>query len=171
MQQVTAICADAETARRAVEALMEAPFPERDVSVLLLEHEGAEVTPIDVDQKTAVPQGIAVGSALGATAGLAAAATGFLPGLLAAGPALAALQAMIAGAGGGSLLGALGGLGWWTHEADIPVRELEKGAVLVGVSVPEERRDEAMHALRRAGVERIETAAFEPPDPARVEGG
>jgi hypothetical protein len=157
MRQVTAICRQGETAKRAVEELVEASFPTDDVSVILLERD--RVTPIEVGQKTGVPIGMAAGGALGAALGLTAIVA--FPGLLAAGPALALLNGAAATAttaAGGSLIGAYQGLGWWRVDADVPLREIEEGAVLVGIAVPEEREKEAVEALHRAGADRIATA-------------
>ena len=112
MQRVTAICRRGEAARKAVEELVEASFPSNDISVILLERDQA--TPIEVEQKTGVPAGMAAGGVIGAALGLTAIAA--FPGLLAAGPAVALLDGLAAtatSAAGGSLIGAYQGLGWW----------------------------------------------------------
>jgi len=157
MNQVTALFRHGEAAREGVDALIEASFPSDSISVLMKEH--SEVTQIDVEQKTGAPVGMTVGGAIGAALGLTAVVA--LPGLLAAGPVLAALQGMSAvatGAAGGSFIGAYQGLGWWKIEADIPVRAIDEGAILVGVSVPEGRREEAMEVLRDAGADLVDAA-------------
>ncbi|RIL01786.1 MAG: hypothetical protein DCC71_17200 [Proteobacteria bacterium] len=158
---MTALCKSAESANDAIEALVEASFPSDDISVLMLEP--GKVTPVHVEQKTGVPAGAAVGGALGTLAGLTAIAA--FPGLLAAGPVIGLLQAagvVGTGAGAGSLYGAYGGLGWWKTEADIPARELEEGAILVGVAVPDERCERAVRALERAGALRVEAHESDP---------
>lgn len=149
MKQVTALFRQGEAARRGVDELVEASFPSDAISVLMKER--AEETEIDVRQKTGVPVGIGAGSAIGAALGLTAVAA--FPGLLAAGPALAALM----GAGGGAFAGAFQGLGWWKIDADIPEREIEEGAVLVGVQVPDSRTDEALAVLQHAGADMVDS--------------
>jgi hypothetical protein len=149
MRQVTALYKRGDAAKAGVDALIEASFPSDAISVLMKEH--AIETPIEVEQKTGVPVGIGVGGAVGAALGLTAVAA--FPGLLAAGPALAALT----GAGGGAFAGAYQGLGWWKLEADIPERAIEDGAILVGVEVAEERCEEANAVLAKAGADHVET--------------
>jgi hypothetical protein len=148
MKQVTALFKSGEAAKDGVDALIESSFPSDSISVLMKQHR--EVTPIEVEQKTGVPLGMAAGGAIGAALGLTAVVA--FPGLLAAGPALAALT----GAGGGAFAGAFQGLGWWKLEADIPERAIEDGAVLVGVAAPNERCEEAIAVLRRAGAEHVD---------------
>ena len=147
MAQVTALFHRGEAAKASVDALIESSFPSDAISVLMKERD--ETTAIAVEQKTGVPIGIAAGGAIGAALGLSAVAA--FPGLLAAGPALAALT----GAGGGAFAGAYQGLGWWKMEADIPEREIEEGAVLVGVAAPDERCEAAVAVLARAGADHI----------------
>lgn len=152
MKQVTALFKHGETAGEAVNKLVEAKFPSDSISVLMKERD--EVTDIPVEQKTGVPIGMSAGGAIGAALGLTAVAA--FPGLLAVGPALIALQgasAAATGAAGGSFIGAYQGLGWWSIEADIPARAIEEGAVLVGVSVPDGRCEEARGVLRHAGAD------------------
>ena len=95
-----------------------------------------------------------IGAALGLTAVAA------FPGLLAVGPVLMALEgltAVAAGAGGGAFVGASSGLGWWHVEADVPDRAIEEGAILVGVSVPNGRCEEATAVLQHAGADRVDS--------------
>ena len=153
MTQVTALFRHGEAARAGVDALVQASFPSDAISVLMKERD--EVTEIDVEQKTGMPAGIAVGGAIGAALGLTAIAA--FPGLLVAGPALGALSAAATGAAGGSFAGAYQGLGWWKIDADIPARAIEEGAVLVGVEVPDGRRDEATEVLKGAGADLVDS--------------
>lgn len=148
MKQVTALFCHGEAARAGLDALVQASFPSDAISVLMKEHN--EVTPIEVEQKTGMPVAMTAGGAIGAVLGLTA-ITAF-PGLLAAGPALAALT----GAAGGSFAGAFQGLGWWKIDADIPARAIEEGAVLVGVAVPDERCEEAIAVLQRASADHVD---------------
>lgn len=155
MKRVTALFKHGASARAGVDALVESSFPADAISVLMKECEDA--SEVEVEQKTGVPAGMAAGGAIGAVMGLTALAA--FPGLLAAGPALLALQSVATvatGAAGGSFIGAYQGLGWWRIEADIPARAIDGGAVLVGVEVPEERQEEAMRALRRAGADAVD---------------
>ncbi len=156
MKQVTALFRHGETARKGVDALVESSFPADAISVLMKER--GEVTPIEVEQRTGLPMGATAGGAIGAVLGLSAVVA--FPGLLAAGPALFALQGLTAvatGAGGGAFAGAFQGLGWWTIEADIHERAIEEGAVLVGVQVPDGRSEEAMLALKQAGADLVDS--------------
>lgn len=156
MKQVTALCRSSDVAHAAIDALVEASFPSDAVSVLMVERD--RVTPVHVEQKTGVPAGAAIGGALGTLAGPTAIAA--FPGLLVAGPAVALLNAagvVGTGASAGSLYGAYGGLGWWKTDADIPERELEQGAILVGIAVPDERSEDAVRALEQAGASRVDT--------------
>lgn len=155
MRQVTALFRHGETARNGVDALVQASFPADAISVLMKEH--GDVTEIEVEQKTGMPVGMTAGGAIGAALGLTAVVA--FPGLLAAGPALFALQGLTAvatGAGGGAFAGAYQGLGWWKIEADIPERAIEEGAVLVGVSVPDGRTEEATSVLQHAGADHVD---------------
>jgi hypothetical protein len=61
------------------------------------------------------------------------------------------------GAGGGAFAGAYQGLGWWKIDADIPEREIEEGAVLVGVQVPDARSEEAVAVLQHAGADMVDS--------------
>lgn len=152
-RQVTALCRTAAGARRAVEGLVEARFPDETISVVA--RDGACLKEFAVDRRTAVPAGLATGAATGAAVGLILSA---IPGagVVAAGPALTALQGLGAGTALGSLLGTLAGLGWWKVAVEIPADEIQAGAFLVGVQVPAARAPQAIDALRRAGAERVQ---------------
>lgn len=156
MKQVTALFTHGDNAKAGVDALVEAKFPSDAISVLMKEREDS--TDIPVEQKTGVPVGMAVGGAVGAAIGVTAVVA--FPGLLAAGPALALLQTLV-GAGAGSFIGVYQGLGWWRIDAEIPARAIDAGAVLIGVAVPDERCDEAVDVLRRAGAELLDAVDAE----------
>lgn len=155
MRQVTAICDDGTSANQAIEGLIEAGFTGDDISVLMVHEDSVEE--VDVGQQTAIPYTLPIGATAGAATGVAIALTGLIPGIgiLAVGPVLGALQGLAAGTVAGSFLGTLAGLGWWKTEADIPTDDLEEGAILVGISVPEGRVHEAEDALRNAGALRL----------------
>jgi hypothetical protein len=152
-RQVTAVCRSPADAKRAVEALVEARFPDDAISVLA--REGDSLKEFSVDRRSTVPAGVATGAATGAAVGLLLSA---IPGagVVAAGPALTALQGLGAGTALGSLLGTLASLGWWKVDLDIPADEIEAGAFLVGIPVPPARAPQAIDALRRAGAERVQ---------------
>jgi hypothetical protein len=155
MKRVTAICHTGDDAKRALTELVEAHFPSGEVSILRVTAHELEEVP--VVQRTAIPIAWPVGVATGATMGTALFLSGILPGLgiLAVGPIVAALEGLALGGAAGSLLGVLAGLGWWKVDADIPVEELERGQLLVGISVLESRVPDAIAALERAHAERI----------------
>ncbi|MGD8863553.1 MAG: hypothetical protein PVI30_26300 [Myxococcales bacterium] len=148
---VHAIYHDEQKAAAAVQALIEADFEPGTICVLMKKGEGADVEELPVEHKTGVGRGAAVGGVLGVLAG---ALVG--PGLIAAGPLVAALEAVFAGGAVGSVTGALAGLGYWKDEADLPVAHIEGGAVLVGAMVPRGAQvDRAAEALRQAGGEEL----------------
>jgi hypothetical protein len=155
-RQVTGISRTGEGTRQAVAALVALGFSEDAISVVA--RDGASVREFAVDRKTGAPTGAAAGAATGAAVGLA---LSVIPGvgIVASGPALGALRAFGAGTALGSLLGTLAGLGWWKVDVEIPADDVEAGAFLVGIRVPEARAAEAVDALRRAGAERVQSAA------------
>jgi len=155
MKRVTAICGTGEDAKRALTELVEAHFPSGEVSILRVTEHDLEDVP--VVQRTAIPITWPVGVATGATMGTALFLSGVLPGIgiLAVGPIVAALEGLALGGAAGSLLGVLAGLGWWKVDADIPLGDLERGRLLVGISVLESRVQDAVGALERARAERI----------------
>jgi hypothetical protein len=158
-QFVSAVYPNEEQANRAVEALVEAKFSHETVSVI--KADGNRVEGVAVEHKTWVPRGIAVGSAVGAVAGAVGAlliSFGVIPGpmgLIAAGPVFAALQGALAGGIAGTLAGALVGLGYWKEEPAFETAEIEKGAIVVGVTGPEGRVEEAKDVLARTGGMRV----------------
>ena len=143
-----------EQAAQAVQALVDTSFDLPDISLLAADEEHR--VNLVGGRHTAVRQGLALGGLTGASVGLAwAAVSGFGIGLLAAGPILGALQAMSGGAVVGGLLGALGGLGYWKVDAEIPVTAIEKGGILVGVHVPDARIGDAAEVLRACGADLV----------------
>jgi hypothetical protein len=153
VRRVTALCQDTDHAQRAIAALLEAGVADRDISVLVVDR--GRILETEVDRKTAIPQGAALGTAAGAAVGVGLVAVGGIPGLFAAGPVLALLQGLSGGAAAGFLTGTLAGLAWWKTEADIPRELLDASGVVVGVPVAADRVEAIAEALRSAGVERI----------------
>jgi hypothetical protein len=153
VKRITALCADAQESQRVISALLELGIAENDVSILVADKEGVRET--DLAHKSLVPQGAAIGTATGAAFGIGLVAVGGIPGLFAAGPALAILQGLGGGAAAGFITGALAGLSWWKSEADIPKELTDAGGVIVGVPISEDRIDAAIRALHAVGATRI----------------
>jgi hypothetical protein len=157
---VTGIFPSRAIAERAVQHLNEAGFPNEDISLLMSETtRGRE---FQIDKKTKAPEGAATGATIGGVigavaAGLAAVGTLVIPGLniVAAGPIVAALAGLGAGAATGGLVGALAGLGIPEHEAKIYDEELRKGGILVGVFAHGDRLELAREILDAAGATKV----------------
>lgn len=157
---VTGIFNSRPSAELAAEELIKVGFPREDISLLLTETtQGREFA---VRKSTKAPEGAAtgatIGGVLGAVAGgLAAVATLSVPGLalVAAGPVVAALTGLGAGAATGGLTGALIGLGVPEHEAKFYHGELTRGGILVGVYVHDDRAKVAREVLDSAGAEKV----------------
>jgi hypothetical protein len=154
VKQVTALCEEREAAKTLVDALIDAGIGSHDVSVLVVDR--GEMREAPMQHKTRVPEGAAAGAATGAVLGLALVAVGGLPGVLAMGPVVGALQGLTSGAAAGSVFGAIAGLGWWKEEADIPKDAIEAGGIVVGASVPDGRLGELLDVLKTAGARRID---------------
>lgn len=158
---VTAVYKDRDSARLAIERLIEAGFSRDDISALSadLSLPGRQ---FGVDVKTKAPEGAAMGAAVGGVLGAAAAAliaVGVItvPGLslAAAGPVLAAFAGAGAGAAAGGLLGAVAGMGVPEHEAKMFANDIESGGLLVGVNAHEDRVDLAKKCLNAGGREKV----------------
>jgi hypothetical protein len=111
---------------------------------------------------TKAPEGAATGGTIGGVIGAVAAglvATGVLvvPGLalLAAGPIVATLAGLGAGAAAGGVTGALIGLGIPEHEARFFNEQLEHGGILVGVYSHSDRANEARKILEASGADKV----------------
>ena len=154
---VTAIFHSRAAAEMAVDELTRAGFAPEDVSLLMSEStRGREFA---VKKSTKVPEGAATGATVGGVvgavaAGLAAVGSLTIPGLalVAAGPLVAALAGLGAGAAAGGLTGALIGLGIPEHEAKVLSPGVERGSILLGVHVEDHHDiDRVKAALRGAG--------------------
>lgn len=152
MRRLTAVTQGKQGAQRVVDALIALGVALGDVSMLVVSH-GA-VDEAEVEHTTLVPQGAVLGSVVGGAVGVGLVAVGWLPGVFAMGPVLAALQ-VGGGAAGGSLLGALAGLSWWKVEANVPTDLLAADGVLVGVPISDERAELASRAVTSAGALRV----------------
>jgi hypothetical protein len=156
---VTGLYHSRVSAEQATEELMKAGFSAEDISVLMSETtQGREFA---IKKSTKAPEGAAAGATIGGvlgaiTAGLAAIGTLAIPGvnLVAAGPIVAALTGLGAGAATGGLTGALLGLGIPEHEAKFFHKEIEQGGILVGVYVHDDRAKLAREILEATGAEK-----------------
>jgi hypothetical protein len=150
VKRVTALSDRKENAQRVVEAWIDLGVAMEDISILVVSR-GEVEEESGVDQRHYVPEG----AALGALTGVGLVAIGWLPGVLAFGPALAALQGLAGGAAAGGVAGAYGGLGWWKAEADIPRELLEQDGLVIGAPFSEERAESAARAAEAAGARRV----------------
>jgi len=157
---ITGLFHSRESAELAAEDLVKSGFAPDDISLLMSDTtQGREFA---IKKSTKAPEGAATGAAVGGTlgavaAGLAAVATLTIPGLqvLAAGPIVAALTGLGAGAAAGGLTGGLIGLGIPEHEAKFFHGEIERGGILLGVYSHDDRVKTAKEVLESAGAEKI----------------
>jgi hypothetical protein len=149
---------DPASAQRAVDTVIEARFPPEEISVLTRDARGAVATHRP-RHATRAPVAAVVGAVLGCAAMLIALSVpdGF------GGPLRDLVQLGIVGALLGAFAGGYGGLLWWRREAAVPDAAFERGAVVVGVTVPEERVEEARRSVRRAGASELGVSAKLPP--------
>ena len=157
---ITAVFNSRENAELAADELVKAGFSRDDISLLMSETtRGRE---FGLKRSTKAPEGAATGAAVGGVlgavgAGLAAVASISIPGLnvLAAGPIVAALTGLGAGAATGGLTGGLIGLGIPEHEAKFYHGEIQRGGILLGVYTHDDRAKLAREVLDSAGAERV----------------
>ena len=149
--------ADAE---RAVENLVNFGFMREDISLLM--SDATRGREFRLANATKAPEGTAAGATIGGAigaiaAGLVALGVVAVPGigLVAAGPVLAALAGLGAGAAAGGLTGALIGLGIPEHEAKFYNEEIGKGGILLGVYTHDDRVEQAKNILHAAGAEAV----------------
>jgi hypothetical protein len=160
---VTAVYKDRDSARLAIDRLLEAGFSRDDISALTADA-SLPGRHFGVDTRTKAPEGAAVGAATGGVLGAAAAAlvaVGAIAvpglGLVAAGPILAALAGGGAGGAAGGIIGALAGMGVPEHEAKLYADEIKAGGVLVGVNAHDDRVDLAKQCLDVGGAQHVRT--------------
>lgn len=157
---ITGIFPARTSADRAVQDLMDDGFRTEDISVLM--SKGKDGHEFNVEKGNKAPEGVATGAAIGGAVGavamgLAAIATVAIPGMafVAAGPIVAALTGLGAGAAAGGLTGGLIGLGVPEHEAKMYDQKMGSGGVLVGVSAEGDRANSAKRILEAAGAEKL----------------
>lgn len=146
-------------AQRAIKTLVNNEFSAANIYVLMRDpRQNDQVQDVPVRTKTLVGPGVAIGATLGAIGGALVAVSG---GLLAAGPLVALFQGAVGGGAAGTLAGTVGGLGYWRDVADFPARELESGAILVGVDTDAQGQvHRAGKALLAAGADAVHVRPF-----------
>jgi hypothetical protein len=157
---VSGIFKSRSSAERAVDDLLRAGFSRDDISMMMTDAtRGRE---FGVQMATKAPEGAAAGATVGGVlggvaAGLVALGTIVVPGLglLAAGPIVAVLAGVGAGAAAGGVTGALIGMGIPEHEAKFYNEAIEHGGILVGVYVHDDRKATARKILDAAGAEKV----------------
>jgi hypothetical protein len=157
---VTGLFRSRASAERAVEDLMHYGWSRDDISLLM--SDATRGREFGLAMATKAPEGAATGATIGGVlgaiaAGLVALGVIALPGigLVAAGPIVATLAGLGAGAAAGGLTGALIGLGLPEHEARFYNEEIERGGILVGVYTHDDRADQARKILDAAGAEKV----------------
>lgn len=157
---VTGLFKTRSSAERAVESLIDYGYSRDDISLLMSEAtRGREFA---VRMATKAPEGAATGATIGGVlgavaAGLVALGIIVIPGLalVAAGPVIAVLAGVGAGAAAGGVTGALIGLGLPEHEAKFYTQGIEQGGILVGVYAHDDRLEQARKILEAGGAESV----------------
>lgn len=157
---VTGIFKTRSSAERAVEDLVHGGYSREDISLLMSDATRGREFGLAMASKApeGAVTGVAIGGVLGAVAaGLVALGIIVVPGLalVAAGPVVAALAGLGAGAAAGGVTGALIGLGMPEHEAKFFNQEIEGGSILVGVYTHNDRADRARKIMDAAGAEKV----------------
>lgn len=153
---VSAPYGDARAAQIAVDTLIESSFPPEEISVLVQEGDGS-LSATSLRHTSAAPFTAVIGAVVGAI--LAVAAASFTvpedPGALMRIIISAAFAGLFTGAG----VGWWAGVYWWRNEVDLVADAALHGPIVVGITVPEGRTEEAWKALQGAGAERVSTSA------------
>lgn len=157
---VTGVFNSADQASAAIAGLISRGISRDDINVLAAEDTKLETFGIQKQSKLA--EGAAVGAGFGGAAGallagftaVGALATGGV-GIIAAGPIVAALAGAGAGAATGGVVGGLIGLGIPEHKVDFYKDALNRGSVLVGVTVPDTDKGDAEQIMRQNGAESV----------------
>jgi hypothetical protein len=163
---ITALYETPNRAAQAVQALEAEGVPGEDISLLIGDNFDRDAFAVKTKSKAA--EGVAVGATSGAAIGalvggltsVGTIATGGA-GLLVAGPIVAALAGAGTGAAAGGALGGLVGAGIPEHEVKHYEDALNKGSVMIGVSVDEdedELKDVAKRTLKKAGAIKVSHA-------------
>jgi len=157
---VTGLFRARSSAERAIEDLMAHGWSRDDISLLM--SDATQGREFGMAMATKAPEGAAAGGTIGGVIGAVAAglvAVGIVTvpglGLVAAGPVVATLAGLGAGAAAGGLTGALIGLGIPEHEARFFNEEIEHGGILVGVLAHDDRAQQARKILEASGAEKV----------------
>ena len=163
---ITALYETPNRAAQAVQALEAEGVPGEDISLLIGDNFDRDAFAVKTKSKAA--EGVAVGATSGAAIGalvggltaVGTIATGGA-GLLVAGPIVAALAGAGTGAAAGGALGGLVGAGVPEHEVKHYEDALNKGSVMIGVSVGEdedELKDITKRTLKKSGAIKVSHA-------------
>ena len=157
---ITGLFKSRTSAQKAVEDLVNHGYSRDDISLLM--SDATRGREFGLEMSTKAPEGMATGATIGGVLGAIAAglvALGIIVvpglGLLAAGPIVATLAGLGAGAAAGGLTGALVGLGIPEHEATFYNEHIEKGGILVGVYSHSDTVERAKSILEAAGAEKV----------------
>ncbi len=157
---VTGLFKTRSSAERAVEDLVAHGWSRDDMSLLM--SDATQGREFGLAMATKAPEGAATGGTIGGVIGAIAAglvATGVVAvpglGLVAAGPIVAVLAGLGAGAAAGGMTGALIGLGVPEHEARFYNEQIEHGGILVGVYTHDDRVEQARKFMEAAGAEKV----------------
>lgn len=154
-QTVVALYDDFQTARRAVEALVDAGFERSNISIIARDSEGEFQRYLNEegDQgEVSAGEGAGFGAVIGALVGLGVALIPGVGPVLAAGPFAAAAMAGIGAAGGAIVGGIVGGLvdaGVPEEEAEYYAEALRRGGTLVAITTDESRTARAQEIMNR----------------------
>ena len=139
-----------DAAAEAVRSLMSSGFDIRYISALMQSEAGLSNVALSVE--SGAKRGAILGAALGAAGGALLATS---PGLLAAGPLLAAVEAAVGGGAFGSIQGGILGLLFAKTKVDFGQDELDRGTILIGVNA-DTRPDLARQLLAESGATRVD---------------
>ncbi len=152
-------------AERAVDDLVQAGFPSRNISVLLQDNQGTR--DFAHQKETKAPEGTAagvttggvIGGTLGILAGIGAIAIPGLGPFIAAGPIMAGLAGLGVGGAVGGVIGALVGMGIPEYEAKRYEGRLKTGGVLLSVHCDtSDEIDRAKELLKQTGAEDVSSS-------------
>jgi hypothetical protein len=156
MEHITAIFETREDAENALAKLGDVGITERQVSLITTDHTFSNA--FKIENNTKAEEGATTGAAIGGLTGavlaaLTTASATVIPGLglVVSGYLVSALAGFGLGAAGGSIVGALVGLGFPENEAKLVEKELGRGNILLAVK-PEtdEQRKDAQRILDEA---------------------
>lgn len=155
-QTVVALYDDFETARRAVEALVDAGFDRDNISIMASDSSGRYQRYLDdegaLKDDVSAGEGAGFGAVIGALVGLGVALIPGVGPVLAAGPFAAAAMAGLGAAGGAVVGGIVGGLidaGVPEGEAEYYAEALRRGGTLVAITTDESTTSRAQEIMNR----------------------